>query len=98
MMRTYDQALLVSGEDTALLNRRARTKLKARRGVCPAFAAAVRNLGRALCVILIISLLVSSTPAATQTMIGIAKDWQVSLAFWLRANGLPARFYQTLTG
>ena len=56
------------------------------------------NFRRVLCVILVVSLLATSTPAASQTIVGLAGEWQSGLAFWLRGNGLPGRLRRALTG
>lgn len=47
---------------------------------------------------MIVSLLTVSTPAAPQTIIGVAKEWRVGFAFWLRRDNVAGRLYQTLTG
>jgi len=52
------------------------------------FAGAVcRNFGKALSVMLIVSLLATSTPAAPQTIVALTKEYTVSLAFWFNASG-----------
>jgi RHS repeat-associated protein len=56
-----------------------------------------RLLRRAICVLVVLSMLASSTPAAPQTLVSIALECQVSFGFWLRASGLP-KFLHTLTG
>src|SRR6185437_14068179 len=53
---------------------------------------------RALSVFLVISLLATSTLAAPQTIVGVATEWQSSLAFWLRANDLPGKLTRILSG
>ena len=56
------------------------------------------DLRRALCISLIISLLATSTPAASQTIVGVAQEWRVSAAFWLRTSGSLAKLKLRLTG
>jgi hypothetical protein len=56
-----------------------------------------RNSRRALCVALVISLLATSTPAASQTIISVSRKWHVGLGFWLRSNDVPAKLYRALT-
>src|SRR6185295_11446017 len=46
------------------------------------------HLGRALSVVLIISLLTVSTPAAPKTIVDVAQEVSFSLALWYRAGGL----------
>ena len=43
-------------------------------------------LRKSICIALTLSLLASSTPAAPQTIVGLAKETSVSLAFWFRAS------------
>src|SRR5437879_3475562 len=57
-----------------------------------------RVITRALSIFLTITLLCSSTPAAPQTIVGVAKEWRVDFAFWLRGDNVAAKLYQTLTG
>lgn len=97
MMLILDQTLPVADKGTVFCKRLLRTPIEACHGFLH-FVAAGRILGRALCIVLTISLLVSSTPAATPTMVGVVKEWQVGFGFWLRANGLPGKFYRTLAG
>src|SRR6185503_14482573 len=47
---------------------------------------------------LVVSLLATSTLAAPQTIVGVATEWQSSLAFWLRANDLPGKLTRILSG
>lgn len=56
------------------------------------------QLRRMLCVLLLISLLEASTPAAPQTIVVIATEWHANLAFWLRTNDLPFTLYRRLIG
>ena len=54
-----------------------------------------RSLQRALGVTLVVSLLVTSTPAAAQTVVGVFGETKTSIAFWLRANNLPGSLFQS---
>jgi hypothetical protein len=60
-------------------------------------AAGERNLRRALCVILVLSLLATSTPAAPQTIVALARESKISFAFWFHGSGWPevAKLIQT---
>jgi len=49
------------------------------------FAAA--TLRRFASLLLTVCLLSSATPAAPQTIVGVASEWRVGFAFWLRASG-----------
>ena len=56
--------------------------------VFSSFAGAVcRNFGKALSVMLIVSLVATSTPAAPETIVALTKEYTVSLAFWFNASG-----------
>src|SRR5215217_645591 len=64
-------------------------------------AALERNrfyLPQALCVVLVFSLLVNSTPAAAQTIVSVAQEGRVSFVFWLHTSGLLAKLKRGLTG
>jgi RHS repeat-associated protein len=56
------------------------------------------RLGRIAPITLVLCLLSSSTPAATQTIVGIAKESSISFVFWLRANGVPRKLQEIVTG
>ena len=66
------------------------------------FSGSVRAIthmsGRALSLILIGSLLATSTPAAPQTIVSVARESHSSLAFWLRANDLSANLARVFSG
>jgi RHS repeat-associated protein len=51
----------------------------------------------ALGLVLMMSLLVNSTPAAAQTVLNVTTEWHASLGFWLRANNLPLKLSRTLS-
>ena len=44
---------------------------------------------RATTIGLILCLLSTSTPAAPQAIVALAKESRISFAFWFRASGLP---------
>src|SRR5690348_5486302 len=49
-------------------------------------------VSRAATIALVICLLTSSTPAASQTMVAVAKESSTSFIFWFHANGLAKLF------
>jgi RHS repeat-associated protein len=53
---------------------------------------------QAVCVVLILSLLINSTPAAAQTIVSVAQEGRVSFVFWLHTSGLLATLKHGLTG
>jgi RHS repeat-associated protein len=57
-----------------------------------------RSLQRALGVTLVVSLLVTSTPAAAQTVVGVLGETKTSFAFWLRAKKLPGSLFESFSG
>jgi len=57
-----------------------------------------RLVNRAGSVALVLSLFCNSVPAAPQALVAVATEWPVSLAFWLRANELPAKLHRLFTG
>src|SRR6185369_11630322 len=50
-------------------------------------------LGRIISIVLTLALFTSSTPAAPQTIVTLAKETSVTFLFWYNANGL-AKFLQ----
>ncbi len=66
--------------------------------VSTAFVAVRRNLRRALCLLLGVSLLITSTPASAQTIVNVVAESKASFAFWLRASRFPEKLYRSLTG
>ncbi|HEV2827108.1 MAG TPA: RHS repeat-associated core domain-containing protein [Pyrinomonadaceae bacterium] len=66
------------------------------------FSGSVRAIthmsGRTLSLILICSMLATSTPAAPQTIVSVARECHSTLAFWLRANDLPASLARVFSG
>jgi hypothetical protein len=46
---------------------------------------------RSLSVGLTLCLFVTTTPAASKTVVDVTKNWQANFAFWLKAHGLPGR-------
>jgi len=97
MTRSYYFAL-VSARNLALLMNRSRVRLETRRLCRDLGKSIVPNLHRALSVVLMVSLLTTSTPAAAQTVVGVGKEWHASLGFWLRANHVPEKLYRALSG
>jgi RHS repeat-associated protein len=94
MIRVYHSVLAAGVRCLVFLQNRT----GANRKRCDAFPSALeRCLRRVVCVALIVTLLTTSTPAATETVVGVGKEWRASLGFWLRANGLPAKWYRKLT-
>jgi RHS repeat-associated protein len=55
-----------------------------------------RNLSRALCLWLMITLLATSTPAAPQVAVGLASELNVSFAFWLRSSDVVTKIKRAL--
>src|SRR5215213_11027557 len=51
-----------------------------------------------VCLMLAISLLCNSTPAAAQTIVTVSNDWSVSIAFWLQASGSLTTLKRLLAG
>jgi len=97
MMRIYHSVFAAVVKSLAFLPHCSRTGQQ-RRGVFSRSAAVVeRNSRRALGLSLAISLLATSTPAASQTIVGVSKEWHASLAFWWRATD-PGKLYRTMTG
>jgi RHS repeat-associated protein len=74
-------------------NRRGRNRSFAR------LAGAVEDgLRQALSTLLVMSLLASSTPAASETIVGVGRESHATLGFWLKANPGTTKLYRTLTG
>ena len=57
-----------------------------------------RSISRIVCLLLAISLLGNSAPAAAQTVIGVATECSVSFAFWLQTSGSLATVKRLLAG
>lgn len=57
-----------------------------------------RNLRRGLSLWLILSILVSSTPAAAQTVTAMASDLSTDLKFWFHRSGWNATLQQAVSG
>ena len=55
-------------------------------------------LNRIVCVVIATSLLCNSTPAATETIVSVTHDWQVSFTFWLHASGSLSTLQRLVTG
>src|SRR3982074_3697596 len=55
-------------------------------------------ISRAVSLVLVLSLVCNATPAAPQTIVGLATEWRASPAFWMRVNDFPGRLYRTLAG
>jgi RHS repeat-associated protein len=94
MMRIFEPAAVVKAL-TSLRRPPGRRRLSILSGTVHVVSHPVR---RALSVFLVVSLLAASTPAAPQTIVGVATEWQASLGFWLRANGLPGKLTRALSG
>ena len=98
MMRAIRSASDTSAKDSRLAGHQSQVARQFRR-LCNRCAGSVRRgVARALCLVLILSLLSTSTPAAPQTIIGAAGQWQLSLAFWFRASGWAATLRGALQG
>lgn len=96
MMRIFDPAAVAN---VLTFVRHDERRRRQRRSVFSRFAGEVgQHLRGVLCAFLVVSLLATSTPAAPQTIVGLAGEWQAGLAFWLRGNGLPAKVHRALTG
>ena len=50
-------------------------------------AAITRDLQKSVCIALMLSLLATSTPAAPQTIVELAKETSVTFAFWFHSSG-----------
>jgi RHS repeat-associated protein len=97
MIRIHHSVLTALAKGLGFLPHCSRTGQQ-RRGVFSTAAALVeRNSRRALGLGLVVSLLATSTPAASQTIIGVTQEWHASLGFWLRANHVPAKLYRALS-
>jgi len=53
---------------------------------------------RALSILVVISLLATSTPAATPTTLAALGEWKADLAFWSKSHDFPKKWYRALTG
>jgi len=51
-----------------------------------------------VCLVITVSLLCNSTPAAAETIVGVTDDWRVSFTFWLHASGALAALQRLLAG
>lgn len=98
MIRVYILAFAAATKGFTFVPHWADLIREERDALCRAAATISRNLRRALCVALILSLLATSTPAAPRTIVSVAQEWRVSLGFWLRANGLPRKLYGAFSG
>jgi RHS repeat-associated protein len=61
-------------------------------------AAITRYLRKAICLVLVLSLLVTSTPAAPQTVVAVAKETSTDFAFWFQASLLRKVAIRLLQG
>ncbi|HEV7475046.1 MAG TPA: hypothetical protein VGN90_13420, partial [Pyrinomonadaceae bacterium] len=94
MMRNFDRATVVSAVSFFRRDRRGK-----RHGKLLRVAAGINHHARGLlCALLVISLLANSTPAASQTIVGVATEWHTSLALWARANGVAETLQRALSG
>ena len=98
MMRVYDSVFAAVVSSCPSARRRSRASRQKYRIFLTASAAVHRNLRRTLCVALVVSLLITSTPASAQTFVSVIAESNASFAFWLRASRFPQKLYQSLTG
>lgn len=101
MMRIYHQAFATAAKGLAFLHRCTHFSQEEhpifRRGAKAVERNTSRTL-RALSIALVVSLLVTSTPSAPQTIIDIAAGWRVSAVFRLHENSWPTKLRLLLTG
>jgi RHS repeat-associated protein len=57
-----------------------------------------RNLRQALCLVVLLSLLFTSTPAVPQTIKGLVSDLSIGVKFWFRQSGWDNTLRQTFSG
>jgi RHS repeat-associated protein len=57
-----------------------------------------RNARQEVCLLLLVSLLSTSTPAAPQTITGLVSDLSASLKFWFHQSGWDASLKETFSG
>ncbi len=93
MMRIFEPAAVVKAL-TFLRQRPTRRRLS----ISETVSVVSQPVRRGLSIFLVVSLLATSTLAAPQTIVGVATEWQSSLAFWLRANDLPGKLTRILSG
>jgi RHS repeat-associated protein len=98
MLRIYQSVFAAVVKSPSSAMHRSRASRQKDRVFATASAAVQRKLRGALCVALGVSLLITSTPASAQTIVGVVAESKASFAFWLRANGLPAKLYREFTG
>src|SRR5215213_4046985 len=99
-MRVHN-LIAVASKSLAFVSQHPKKSAERRRKFFRAAAALERNrfyLRQALCVVLIPSLLVNSTPAAAKTIVRVAQEGRVSFVFWLHTSGLLAKLKRGLTG
>jgi len=96
MRHIFRNVLFTSASSVPFVQNHMAVNKKRRRNALPArnFRGSLR---RALAVVLLISFVANTAPAAPQTILGVVQGWQVSFGFWLRASQVP-KFLQTLTG
>lgn len=96
MRRVYDRGLSVWRKGLALVPNHAGA-IRNGRHLSRVAATFDRLLRQVVCVLLVLSLLVVSTPAAPQTIVAVAQEWHTEFGFLLRANRLP-ELLQTIAG
>lgn len=99
MMHHFTRAFAVAANSLTILHRGIRSRQEAQRIVLRGAEAVERRLKRTrctLCVALMVLLFVSSTPSAPQTIVVLSREWQVSLASWVRQNQFPTKLYRSL--
>ena len=95
-MRIFDPAA-IANVFTGLCHDKQRRRQK--QNIFSRFTGRVgQTMRRVACVVLLVSMLATSTPAASQTIVAVAGEWQADLAFWLRTNELPVALYRRLIG
>jgi RHS repeat-associated protein len=62
------------------------------------FITAKRVISQIVCLLLAISLLCDSTPAAIKTIVGVTNECQLEFAFWLQASGTLTTLKRLLAG
>jgi RHS repeat-associated protein len=98
MMHVYNLAFAAATKGFAFVQHCADVIREERLTLHRAVGAIPRFLHQGLCVALILSLLATTTPAASQTIVSVAQESRVSFAFWLHANGRLTKLRRQLTG
>ncbi len=96
MMRVYHSVFAAMVKSLAFLQNRLGANKKARRVPFPGRARVDRQVARALCVVLVVSLLATASPSARHTIAGLARESRVRLASWTSPNSLPTKLFRSL--